>query len=496
MPKRPIKKRSPVSPLKSATRIVSTLGPATTSERVLRAMMKAGVDVFRFNMSHGDHAFHAELMARVRKVADQLDHPIGILLDLQGPKVRTQRNVDGEPITLKRNETITITFGKGTTGPGHVVVDFPGIAKDLHAGDRLLFDDGKLIVDVTRASKGRVHATVVRGGPLKERAGVNVPGRALNVVIPTVKDRRDVKFAVAQEVDFLALSFVQSGTDIQRLKKLLARQLKKDQRAPAIVAKIEKPSALEHLDAILREADGVMVARGDLGVELSLEKVPVWQKEILIQARLRGRFSITATQMLESMIHSPSPTRAEVSDVANAILDGTDAVMLSAETAVGDYPVESVKILTSIADEVDDDFHRYGPLPLEPDTVLAGYDLGVEAVVRAGVEMAERSNARWIVIFTLYGRTVGLTTRYHPKVGVIAFTPHERTRRRLAIRWNTRSMLLQSVRDTRGLMRSAVEELRRNRLVKNGDSIVMMAGDAGMEEASNLLRLVKIEKDR
>ena len=377
-------KSSSVSPLMSATRIVSTLGPATTSERTLRAMMKAGVDVFRFNMSHGDHAFHADLMTRVRRVAAALDRPVGILVDLQGPKVRTQRNVAGEPIPLSRNESISITFGRGTSEPGHVVVDFPGIADDLRAGDRLLFDDGKLVLTVTRAAKGRVAATVVRGGKLKERAGVNVPGRALNLIIPTTKDRRDAKFALAQEADFVALSFVQSAADVVRLKKLLDRELRgKKQRRPAVVAKIEKPAALEQIDEILHEADGVMVARGDLGVELSLEKVPVWQKKILSRARLRGRFTITATQMLESMIQSPSPTRAEVSDVANAVLDGTDAVMLSAETAIGAHPVESVKILTRIAAEVDDDFHRYGPLPIEPESAIATEDREVEAVVRA-----------------------------------------------------------------------------------------------------------------
>jgi pyruvate kinase len=485
-----------VSPLLSATRIVATIGPASSSEAVLRRMMKAGVDVFRFNMSHGDHASHDEAMRRVRRVAASLDRPVGVLVDLQGPKIRTRKNASGGMISLRRGQEVTLSAGSGTSEPGHIRVDFAGLFESIAGGDEILLDDGRLSLEITDVAPSSARAVVTRGGSLKERAGVNVPGRRLRVTIPTAKDRRDARFAIEHGADFIALSFVQSADDVTRLRRLIARHQPAGRGTgpepfgPWIVSKLEKPAALENLDPILDATDGVMVARGDLGVELSLSKVPIWQKEILRRAREHGRFTVTATQMLESMVERAVPTRAEVSDVANAIFDGTDAVMLSAETATGRYPVEAVRALTEIASEVETDV-RSGRTGGSVEAMTPPVDKPVEAVVQAAVELAERADARWIVIFTLHGRTCQLLARHRPQVGILALTPHEEIRRRLSLAWNVRTLEVPLAKSSDELMRRGIEAIRRARLVKAGDRVVIVAGDPGMDAATNLLRLVQ-----
>ncbi len=497
--------RPDVSPLRSATRIVATLGPASARERIVRQMIQAGVDLFRFNMSHGDHESHAAMIAQVRSAAAALGSPVGILIDLQGPKIRTRANASDEHPVLRRGSIVRLAFGSGQSTSDRVVVDFPTLGRDLEVGDDVLFDDGKITAHVHAVDDDGVDVKIERGGPLKPRAGVNVPGRVLSVEIPTRKDRRDASFALEQGADFIALSFVQTAGDIARLRRVVDRRLPATKHAsdpdvkrrvpprPLIIAKLEKPRALDDLDAILEATDGVMVARGDLGVELSLEKVPLWQKTILRRARQRGRLTITATQMLESMVHSAFPTRAEVSDVSNAIFDGTDAVMLSGETATGSYPVEAVRTLSRVAQETEDEIRRTGhfrPRPAQAADALHGNPK--EAIVHAAVDLAERANAKWIVVFTLRGGTVRLIARHRPDMGIIAFTPFEHVRRRLALSWNTRTIPLSVTDDTYRMMNDGVSELRRARLVRSGDSIVIVAGDAPQVEASNLLRLVKI----
>jgi len=489
------RERPQPSPLLSGTRIVATLGPSSSSEAVLGRMMQAGVDVFRFNMSHGDHDSHREMMAAVRHVAERLRRPIGILVDLQGPKIRTRHNVSEEWIPLKRGEELSFSAGKSPSEPGHVRVDFPGLFESVDEGDRLLLDDGRLAVEVLEVSGHTARVMVVRPGDLKPRAGVNVPGRRLRVTIPTPQDRRDVLFAIQQKADFIALSFVQRADDVKSLRRLIARNWtpakgpQEPHREPLIIAKLEKPAALENLDEILEATDGVMVARGDLGVELSLAKVPIWQKEILRRAREVGRFTVTATQMLESMVERSTPTRAEVSDVANATFDGTDAVMLSAETAAGDYPVESVRALTVIASEVESDV-RAGRTGGRVESATAPSEKPVEAVVLSAVELAERAGARWIIIFTLHGRTTQLLARHRPNVGILALTPYEAIRRRLCLAWNVRTLSVPLARTMDEMMRKGLDAVRAARLVKKGDRVVIIAGDPGMKEATNMLRLV------
>ena len=519
-----------------ATRIIATVGPASHRPAILRRLVAAGVDLFRFNMSHGTHAEHAARMESVRTVARETGRSVGILVDLQGPKLRTGWNEGGAPIPLRRGSRVTLEFrpeppgaparrsarrAAGLSRPDRLVISPPALGRALAPGDELLLDDGRLRLVVERARSGRTVARVVRGGMLKQHAGVNLIGRATTLRAPTPKDRRDAAFAVAQGADFVALSFVQQASDLRRLRGLLSRlaganlagpsstkagrsardraiEAADRRRAPLIIAKLEKPSALADLEAILDETDGVMVARGDLGVELSLEEVPLWQKEILHRARLKGVFTITATQMLESMIHAAVPTRAEVSDVANAVLDGTGALMLSAESAAGSYPVESVRMLASIATHADRIWlqgtgHDLED-PSEPANPAAERRAPIDAVARAAVEMAVRSHARWIVAFTMSGETIRHLTRHRCPVPILALTPSEATCRRLALAWNTRAIRIAPTRTTDELMQKGVDTLRRLRLARAGDLLVLAAGTVHPPGATNLLRLTEVPR--
>jgi len=473
------------------TRIVATVGPACGTASELGRMIQAGVDVFRFNLSHGNHASHAEAIAKVRAAAERLDRPIGILLDLQGPKVRTGKNTGGDLIPLRRGDRLQITCRRGLSRPGEIVVDYPGLVRDLRAGDRVLIDDGRLSLLIERKGKERLEARVVRGGLLKSRAGVNVPARGLKVQVPTEKDRKDAIFAVEQGADMVALSFVRTGEDVENLRRLLARRAAK-RAMPLVIAKIEKPAALDHLDEIIAVSDGVMVARGDLGVELSLERVPIWQKEILERARRAGVFGITATQMLESMVASATPTRAEVSDVANAIYDGTDAVMLSGETASGQYPIESVRMLARIAREAEQhlDLASFDQKPSARNPADSDHHQAF-AMVEAAKALAERAHAKKIVVFTLTGNTARLLASRRPTVEIIALTPNHETRRRLSLAWNTRTLHLQGIRNTDQMMQNGIHLVRREGLVRRGDTIVLLAGPTHLAESTNLLRLVE-----
>ncbi len=501
---------------KRATRIVATLGPASTDEKMLRRLILAGADIFRFNMSHGSQEEHEEAFLRLRKVAGRLDRPVGALFDLQGPKLRTGRNEGGELIPLRHGEKVLLACpsgsakgsggqGKDAAGkwkraqqarvsrPGSIWIESPGLCGFLEPGDDLLLDDGRMRLKVLGPERGGLKATVITGGKLKERAGVNIPGRAIPIPVPTPKDVRDARFAVRLGADFVALSFVQTAQDVQRLKRLLRREAK-GAEPPVIIAKIEKPSALDHLDEILTAADGVMVARGDLGVELSLEKVPMWQKRILLAARAHGMHSITATEMLQSMVQSSTPTRAEVSDAANAILDGTDALMLSAETAVGSYPEESVKMLARIARETDRPWLERSAAEIDTELPLVepGEVDPVCALARSAVDLAARLEARWLVAFTLTGRTVRLLARHRPPVPILALTPSESTRRRLTLAWNTQSVLLPRIRSVDEMMRLGLELVQAKGLIRRGDRLVISAGIANIPEATNLLRVIQV----
>ena len=510
--------------LRSATRIVATIGPASDEPAKVRCLIRAGVNVFRFNMSHGTHEDHSASMNRVREIAQELDVPVAILVDLRGPKLRTERTVTGEPVLLEEGKTVRIVAGAALVDGRTISIDPKRLLDQIEPGDPVLLDDGALELRVLRRSDGDSAksaggsgwlARVVRGGFLKERAGVNLPGRKIDIPVPTAKDIADLELALRHHADFVALSFVQSADDLRKVRRRIRRHVATTGRhdggwaakgmlvdrsptslleGPALIAKIERPAALEDLDGILAEADGVMVARGDLGVEISLEKVPVWQKEILRRARAAGVFTITATQMLESMIHSSRPTRAEVSDVANAIFDGTDAVMLSAESAIGEYPIESVEVLVRVAREAElalaQDVAGIGPLAYDPLDVEWGDP--VQAMARATVELAEVSEASAIVVFTVSGRTGYRVSRYRPQVPIVCLTPSEATRRKLSLAWNTDAFVVDRARTVDELLRRGVEMLKELGRVKKGDTVVLLGGAADLAEASNLLRWVRV----
>jgi pyruvate kinase len=409
------------------TRIVATLGPASSSSEKIRALIEAGVDVFRLNFSHGTHAQHGELIKGIRHIAG--DRPIAILQDLCGPKLRLERPVRG--------------------GPGETVeIDLP---PSVRAGDPVLLADGVMQLEVIDAK----HSRVVVGGDIPAGKGINLPSSLLDTPSLTPKDRVDLDFGVAQKVDYVALSFVRRASDLDEVKK----------SGLPVIAKIEKPQAIVNLEDIVRAADGVMVARGDLGVEIPIERVPVAQKRVIALANREGKPVITATQMLRSMVDNPAPTRAEATDVANAVLDGTDAVMLSEETAVGKYPVESVRIMDRILAEAE-------PL-LQPRQDILGPD-SAEAIAHAACQIAERVNASAIIVPTSTGFTARRIARYRPRIPILVLTNSEQVRRSLALVWGVTALAAPWFSETSPVLERFRESV--TGLVPKGATVVVTAG--------------------
>src|SRR5829696_4294645 len=392
-------------------KIVATIGPATDTEESLEALLAAGVDVVRLNFSHGTHEEHARRLGMVRTIADRLHRPIAVMLDLQGPKIRTGTLVGGQPVTLKRGQSFAITTNEGPGTAERVSTTYPGLPSDCRVGDTVLIDDGRIKLIVTRTEPSEVDFQVVDGGVLKEHKGINLPGVAVSAPALSEKDEEDLAFGLEQGVDLVALSFVRAASDLHLARAFMTRH----GRTVPLISKLEKPQAIDHLDAILAASDGVMVARGDLGVELPPEDVPAIQKTIIRKANRRGIPVITATQMLESMIEEPMPTRAEASDVANSIWDGTDAVMLSGETAVGAHPVEAVEMMHRIVVRAEES------VPRQPDDDRSrpGH---AQAICRAATGLAEDLDVAAIAAFTRTGRTGQLLSINRPEVPVYVFT--------------------------------------------------------------------------
>lgn len=415
-------------------KIVATLGPSSKDEATIRQLMEAGVDVVRLNFSHGTHASHAETICLVRKLSRKLHHPISILQDLQGPKLRVgDLPADGLRLTAGQMVTLTPVELQPQNAAGTVIIplDVPALAESVHPGNRILMDDGHLEVEVTSVEGVSVHAKVVLGGTLSSHKGVNLPGTHLNIPGFTEKDQEDLAFGLEQDVDMIAVSFVRSAQDIEHVRQMIA-QLSPEQVTMPIIAKLELPEAIENLHEIVHAADGVMVARGDLGVETSPASVPIIQKEIIKMANRHAKLVITATQMLDSMIHNPRPTRAEASDVANAALDGTDAVMLSGETASGDYPVESVQMMDSIVSNAEASFTNWGHASEFPQAVTRDDAISMTLAAR---ELAHDRNVACIAVFTVTGKTALLMSKARPQVPILAFTPDQRTYQRMNLYW-------------------------------------------------------------
>ena len=407
------------------TKVVATLGPASSTRDVLGGMVSAGLDVVRLNFSHGERADHLARFELVRSVAAELNHNLAVLVDLQGPKIRVGV-VGDNGVRVEPGREVVLVAGADRAAEAEIPVVYPELAADVRQGDQILLDDGAIGLRVRDVEGERVRCQVERGGVVKSRKGVNLPGVAVSAASLTVKDRADVATAVEAGADYVALSFVRRPDDVVEAKQAIA-----DHGGDIpVVAKLERPEAIDVLDDILEVADAVMVARGDLGVELAVEKVPPIQKHIIARANSLGVPVITATQMLESMVASPRPTRAEASDVANAIFDGTDAVMLSQETAVGQYPVEAVATMARIAREAEATPYLSAP----PPPAVGGLDVPA-TVCRAAVQVATDLGARAIVAFTESGATARYVSRFRPRTPIIGLTTSELARRRMALFW-------------------------------------------------------------
>jgi len=453
------------------TKIVCTLGPASNTEDKLAALIEAGMNVARLNFSHGTHEEHAATLGRVRRVSNRLGKPVAILQDLQGPKIRTGTLAGGEAVELQENAEFTITAREIVGNAHEVSTTYTGLPDDVRPGSRLLLDDGLMELRVEKVDGPDVHTRVVHGGILKEHKGINLPGVIVNIPSLTDKDRADLAFGVAQEVDYVAISFVRRPEDVANVKRALVEIDPRASKLP-IVAKLEKPAALDNLDAIIEIADGVMVARGDLGVELSPQQVPTAQKRIIEAANRHRKIVITATQMLESMIEHPLPTRAEVSDVANAIFDSTDAVMLSGETAYGHYPVESVKMMAAIIGEAEGHVKEWGRWHGATESTS---DDSI-ALARAARELAHDRDVSAIAIFTLSGRNARIMSKARPDVPILAFTPEPKTHLRLALLWGVTPYLIPHADSVEAMLAHVEAAMLLNSPVRPGQQVVLIAG--------------------
>jgi pyruvate kinase len=457
-------------------RIVATLGPASRDLDTVRALALAGADVFRVNFSHGAHDDHARTIRNVREAEQTVGRPIAVLADLQGPKLRLGR-FEGDGAMLQIGQAFRLDMAAEPGAARRVGVPHPEVFAALREGALVLLDDGKVRLRVTAHGPDWAETVVEAGERLSNHKGLNLPGLAIPIPALTEKDRRDLAFALDQGVDWVALSFVQRASDMAELRKLV------DGRA-GVMAKIEKPAALEALDEILDLSEAIMVARGDLGVELNPEDVPVVQKQLVRAARTRGIPVVVATQMLESMIHSPTPTRAEASDVAGAVYEGADAMMLSAETAAGDYPLEAVGIMDRIITRVEQD-------PRWPELMRAEHDVGdADALVSAAFHAAETASVKCVAAFTLTGQTALRLGRERPVQPTLALTPRLSTARRLALAWGVEARVVADIRDPEDIPRLACQEALASGLAGPAERVLILAGlPMGTPGAANILRL-------
>ena len=461
------------------TKIIATLGPATEGIDRIKALITAGMNVARLNFSHGDHETHRQYAEWVRQASAELDEPIALLQDIQGPRVRVG-TFPGGAVEMEKDAVVTLRPGKGEGSASLIYVE--GLeSAHLSGGSPILLSDGLISLEVQSIGDGEVVARVVEGGELRGKKGVIFPGAHLDIPPVTEKDERDLEFGQEIHVDLVAASFVTSGADIRHIRELIAPHT-------PIIAKIERALGYENLDDILLAADGAMVARGDLGVELSLAVIPRAQKDILLRTNAVGDVSITATEMLESMTNAPRPTRAEVTDVANAVLDGTDAVMLSAETAVGKYPARAIAVMDRICIEAEAS-PGYGQ-PLERSGFFHGESSIASAIAHGCVDAATNLGLRTIVAFTETGSTAPLVSKYRPKAEIFAFTPVVETYRRMALYAGVRPMMFDRVTSTDEMMANAERILMERGLADHGEAVIMAAGVPPNQSAStNLIKI-------
>ncbi|MCQ2501178.1 MAG: pyruvate kinase [Lachnospiraceae bacterium] len=473
------------------TKIVCTMGPNMDTPGLLENMFEAGMDVARFNFSHGSHEEHKARMDQIKAVRIAKKIPVAILLDTKGPEIRTGVLENGQKIQLKEGEQIVLTTEQCVGNKDRVSVSYADLPKDVAVGGSILIDDGLIGLEVLELSDTEITCRIINGGDLGERKGVNVPNVKINLPALTEKDISDIRFGIDQEIDYIAVSFVRKADDVRKVKEVLAQY---GGEKIGIISKIENAEGVENIDEIIDLSDGIMVARGDLGVEIPAYEVPYVQKEIIAKCNAKCKPVITATQMLDSMIRNPRPTRAEVGDVANAVYDGTDAIMLSGETAMGKYPLEALKMMAQIAMEAERhlDFRAYRRNDARKHSVST-------AVGIAAVNMADNMNAACICTPTIGGKTTATISNLRPSIPILAVTPYEQVKRKLQLYWGVRSVTGFMEDSTENIISHALYMITREKLVKSGDMVVFTAGDPRTNEvkdegaATNMLQVVQVK---
>ncbi len=472
------------------TKIVCTIGPTSNTDKKIRALLKSGMNVARLNFSHGTHKEHAAVIKRLRAAAADMDVPLAILQDLQGPKIRVGE-LPKEGVKLEHGSKIIFTTGKSSIASMRLPVTYNKLHTDVKAGERILLDDGLLSVRIMSVKGKDIVCKVVDGGLLMSHKGLNLPNTKLSVSAITEKDINDAKFGVAQHVDWVALSFVRTAKEIYLLRKIIemARaelSVSHHQEFPIrLIAKIEKPEGVKNIGEIIEAADGIMVARGDLGIEMPAEDVPLIQKRLISLSRAAARPVVVATQMLDSMIRNPRPTRAEVSDVANAVIDHTDAVMLSGETANGKYPVESVHMMSKVIEETERS--KYDDLAMSLDVSAESINESISEVANI---LARGVKAKLILVASMSGDMARLVSRYRPELLIVAITSNERVERQLSLSWGVLSFCLPRCSTVKEFVDRSIKFLKKKRLIKKGEKIVVIAGESiGLNDSANLVEI-------
>lgn len=475
------------------TKIVCTMGPNTDNETIMRALVKQGMDVARFNFSHGDYEEQKNRMNLLKRVRDEEKIPVAILLDTKGPEIRTGLLKDGKKVTLKEGESFTLYSKEMTGDENGCSITYKGLAEDVKEGNKILIDDGLIELEVEKAANDSIICRIVNGGELGERKGVNVPNVKVKLPAITEKDKSDIIFGIEQGIDFIAASFVRNADAVREIRAILKAHHAED---IAIIAKIENREGIDNIDDIIRVADGIMVARGDLGVEIPAQEVPHIQKIIINKCNENYIPVITATQMLDSMMRNPRPTRAEVADVANAVYDGTDAIMLSGETAAGKYPVEALCMMSEIAENTEQyvDYEEYIQNRKMYERTLVSSAIGI-----ASVSTAKDIEAHCIVTPTLKGKTARLISSFRPTMPIYAITPNENIKRIMQLYWGVRPFKTTINDSKESILNNAMETIKKKNLVKKGDLVVFTAGDPATNErkeegnATNTLHVIEVK---
>ena len=475
------------------TKIVCTMGPNTDKKTIMRALVKNGMDVARFNFSHGDYEEQKNRMNLLKNVREELDRPVAILLDTKGPEIRTGVLEGGQKVTLKEGETFTLYIEECVGNEKGCSITYPGLAKDVKKGDKILIDDGLIELEVQATKKDSIVCLIENGGELGEKKGINVPNVKIKLPAITEKDKNDIIFGISQDIDFIAASFIRNAAGVNEIRKILTEH---HAEHIAIIAKIENREGVDNIDEIIKAADGIMVARGDLGVEIPPQEVPHIQKTIIQKCNEKYVPVITATQMLDSMIRNPRPTRAEVGDVANAIYDGTDAVMLSGETAAGKYPVEALKMMAEVAESTEQyvDYDKYVTHRSMYRKTKISSAIGISSV-----RTARNLEAACIITPTMSGKTARLVSSFRTPMPIYAITPNASVQHKMQLYWGVKPLKGYTKDSTENILLNSMETVKRKRLVKKGQLVVLTAGDPATnssvneQNVTNMLHVIEVK---